>query len=228
MNNFLISVIMPVKNGANYISEALKAIKSQNVEMEIIVVDDASNDDTIKIAESFNCIVLKHDISKGPTIAKNTALKIAKGKYIMFHDHDDVMNENCLMTMLKELQENEEISAVMAQLKDFVCQKLSKQEKQKISVRTEPYFGLLSGAILMKKDVFDVIGLFYESLQAGDAMDWNGKMNSSNLQIKKLNFVSVNRRIHDSNFGRTKKTKEFTDYATILRSKIKRNNQNLF
>ena len=51
---------MPIKNGANYMKEALSAIKAQNVAAEIIVVDDGSTDDTAQIAESFGCHLLTH------------------------------------------------------------------------------------------------------------------------------------------------------------------------
>ena len=220
MNNHLVSIIMPVRNGSNYIEEALSAIKSQDIDMEIIAVDDGSNDDTAQIAESFGCIVVKHPTSKGPVIAKNTALKIARGRYVMFHDHDDVMTFNALPQMLKELQENEGIFAVMAQMQDFFSPELSEDERKKIALRTESYSGLLSGAILMKKEVFDKIGLFDETLKAGDAMYWNSKMKANNLGIKKLNFIAANRRIHNASFGRTNKKTEFKDYAAILRSKI--------
>lgn len=217
----LISVIIPVRNGSNYLAEALIAIKSQQVDMEIIVVDDGSTDNTCQIAESFGCVILKHPTSKGVPAAKNTALKIAQGKYILFHDHDDVMNENSLRQMLKELQENAEVFAVMAQLKDFLSPELTAAEMKKVIIRPEPYFGLFSGAILMKKEIFDVIGLFDETLKAGDIIEWTSKMNRHNLQIKRLNFPAVNRRIHNSNFGRTNKENEYKDYATILRSKIR-------
>lgn len=217
----LISIIVPVKNGSNYLAEALSAIRSQNVNMEIIVIDDDSNDNSAQIAESFGCVISKHSTSKGPTIAKNTALKIANGKYVMFHDHDDVMNQNALATMLEEIEKNKEVFAVMAQLKDFYSPELLTEKMQQVTIRSEPYSGLFSGAILIKKEVFDVVGLFDENIKAGEILEWTNKMNVSGLQIKRLNFVSVNRRIHNSNFGRTNKEKEYKDYAAILRAKIK-------
>lgn len=216
-----VSIIMPVKNGANYLAEALTAIKAQNVDMEIIVVDDASNDNSALIAESFGCVVLKHDVCKGAVSSKNTALKVARGKYVMFHDHDDVMNENVLATMLEQLESNEEIFAVMAKLQDFFCSELPEEEKRKIGLRLESYFGVFSAAILMRRKVFDIIGLFDESLRAGDIIAWSAKVNQHKLPTKKLDLVSANRRIHRSNFGRTQKATEYKDYATILRSNLK-------
>ncbi len=219
-NLVTISIIMPVKNGENYLAQALTAIKAQNVKMEIIVVNDGSNDNTVQIAQDFGCVILHHDESKGLVASKNTALKVARGKYIMFHDHDDLLNQNALTEMLKELEESPEIYAVMAQLQDFFSPELSEKDKAKVALRTQPYCGLFSGATLIKKEVFDVIGLFDENLRAGDMIEWKGKMEKNNLPIKKLNFVSANRRIHNSNYGRLNKAGEYKDYASILRAKI--------
>ena len=221
MNNHLVSIIMPVRNGSNYIEEALSAIKSQDIDMEIIAVDDGSNDDTAQIAESFGCIVVKHPTSKGPVIAKNTALKIARGRYVMFHDHDDLLTFNALPQMLKELQENEGIFAVMAQMQDFFSPELSEDERKKIALRTESYSGLLSGAILMKKEVFDKIGLFDAAIKTGEIIQWQDQMNKNNLAIKKLNFVATNKRVHSTNLGRIDKESKSKDYAALLRAKIK-------
>lgn len=214
---------MPIKNGSNYMKEALKAIKAQNVDMEIIVIDDGSTDETSEIAKSFGCIVVKHEICKGLVISKNTGLKHAKGQYIMFHDHDEIMNENALPQMLQEIKQDDKTFAVMAKLKDFFSPELPPEDTKKVLIKSEPYCGLFSGAILMKKEVFNIVGFFDENLKAGDIIEWSGKMAKHNLQIKRLDLISVNRRIHNSNFGRTNKAKEYQDYASILRSKIKEN-----
>ncbi len=219
--NPLVSIIMPVKNGSNYLAQALTFIKAQNVDMEIIVVNDGSTDDTHQISESFGCVVLKNQNSGGLVASKNTALKVARGKYVMFHDHDDLLTEGALQKMLQELQANDDLSAVMAQLKDFFSPELPPEEAKKILVRPEPYFGLFSAAILMKKELFDVIGLFDENIQAGDIIQWSGKMEKHNLPIKRLDFVSSQRRIHNTNYGRTNKGTAYKDYASLLRAKLK-------
>ena len=81
--NKLVSIIMPVKNGNNYIREAIESIKNQNVNSEIIVIDDGSTDNTASIAEELGCNVIKHEINKGQVAAKNTGLKQNRMKYLI-------------------------------------------------------------------------------------------------------------------------------------------------
>ena len=224
MSNQLISVIMPVKNGALYIEEALQALHKQQMHCEILVVDDGSTDATAHIARQHMCTVIRHDISKGAVIAKNTGLQQAKGDFVLFHDADDVMNPHALATMYQTLSQNCALSAVMAQVQDFYSPELLETEKAKISIKEKPYYGLFTGAILMRKTIFDIIGLFEESVKAGEILDWQTKMDTNNLLIKKLPFVATNRRIHSTNYGRTNKDNEFKDYASLLRKKIQSNN----
>ena len=160
---------MPVKNGENYIKEALEGIKKQNMNLEIIVVDDGSDDNTAEIAKEFGCIIVKHEKSKGQVVAKNTALKIAKGEYIMFHDHDDIMEEATLQKLYDAIMQNKDISMVMAKVKDFI----SPDSKDKNTlIKKDAYWGLFTGAALIKKEVFDKIGLFDEDIQAGEIISF--------------------------------------------------------
>lgn len=220
--NKLISIIIPCKNGEKYIEETILAIKRQNMKVEILVVDDGSTDSTAEVAKKLDCIVITHETSKGPVIAKNTGLKVACGDFIMFHDADDVMNDNVLPKLYKELISDPNISAVMAKVKDFFSPELSEEEKQRTKIKSEPYYGLFTGAVLIRKSVFDKIGLFNETVTAGEIIDWQSKMDKNNLKIKKLDIVSTNRRIHSSNFGKTQQKTEFKDYATLLRAKLGR------
>ncbi len=218
--NDLISVIIPVKNGGKYIEQAIKGIQKQGMDAEIIVVDDCSDDNTIEIAQNYGCKVVKHETSKGPVAGKNSGLKIANGKYILFHDHDDVMNDGALKMLYDEFEAD--IMAVEAMVQDFYSSELTLEEKAKTLIKKEPYYGIFTGAILIKKEVFDKIGYFNESVYAGEIIEWQTKMESNNFKIKKIDFVSTMRRVHDSNFGRINQKMEFRNYAAILRAKIKK------
>lgn len=218
----LISIIIPVKNGANYIKQALEAIHKQNVNKEIIIVDDGSTDDTADIARNYDCTIITNEISQGPVKAKNVALQFAKGDYIMFHDHDDIMAPDILYELFRELEENADVSALMAKVRDFYSPDLSEEEKTRTLIKKEPYYGLFTGAVLIRKSVFEKIGFFNESVTAGEIIDWPSKMCANHLKIKKLDFVATNRRIHSSNFGKTQQKTEFKDYAALLRAKLRK------
>lgn len=219
--NDLISVIIPVKNGIKYIGQAIAGIQKQNMDVEIIVVDDCSTDNTITIAEEYGCKIVRHENSKGPVAGKNSGLKIAQGKYILFHDSDDIMNDGALKRLYEEIISTASVSAVEAKVQDWFSPDLEEEERAKITIKPEPYWGLFTGAILIKKEVFDIIGYFNESVYAGEIIEWQSKMNFNSLMIKKIDYVSTQRRIHATNFGKTNKQTEFKNYASILRAKLK-------
>ena len=226
MNQNLISVIIPCQNGTNYLKEAIDSVKRQEMNTEIIVVDDGSTDSTAEIAQNLGCIVIKHKHNKGQVVAKNTALKyMAKnggGKFVMFCDHDDLLEASALQTMVKEFEKDSKLMAVMAKSKDFISPEIPKEVQVKQAIKAEPYFGRLGSCVLIKKQVFDIIGLFDESVIAGEIIDWQSKMDNNNLKIKKIDFVSALRRIHLTNFGKTHRKTEFKDYATLLKNRIKK------
>lgn len=83
------SVIMPVKNGAERMTKALNSIGEQTFkDYELIVVCDDCSDNTKEIAESYGAKVIECRL-KSPGLAKNLALDIAQGEYILFINDDD-------------------------------------------------------------------------------------------------------------------------------------------
>ena len=218
--NDLISVIIPVKNGQNYIKETIENIKKQDMNVEIIVVDDCSTDNTVEIAQSYGCKIVKHEVSKGQVAGKNSGLKIAQGKYILFHDHDDIMQDGALKRLYDEFEPD--IMAVEAKVQDWYSSDLSEEERAKTPIKQEPYWGLFTGAILIRKETFYNIGFFNEAVHTGEIIEWQSKMDSNGFKIKKIDFVSTQRRVHTTNFGKTNQKTEFKNYAAILRAKLKR------
>jgi glycosyltransferase involved in cell wall biosynthesis len=84
----LISVITPCFNAEKYLHEAIESVMDQiYTNIELIVVDDGSTDNSIDIAESFgdSVILLKQD-NKGPYPARNRGLRASNGKFIAFLD----------------------------------------------------------------------------------------------------------------------------------------------
>lgn len=90
----LVSVIVPAYNSASHIEKCLEHLIHQtHKELEIIVVDDGSTDNTSDIvsayASSDSRIKLIRQANGGPSKAQNTGIKAATGTYLHIHDHDD-------------------------------------------------------------------------------------------------------------------------------------------
>lgn len=89
-----ISVIMPVYNAALYLRTAIDSVLSQSFKnLELILVDDGSKDDSPHICDEYAQkdmrVVVIHQENGGVCRARNSALKIAKGRYVAFADNDD-------------------------------------------------------------------------------------------------------------------------------------------
>ena len=105
-----ISVILPVFNGESYIEESIESVLNQTfTDFELIIVNDGSTDNTKDIIESFDDdrIEVINQSNQGPGAARNNALKIAQGEYVMYLDSDDWFCMDALETAYKEITESE-------------------------------------------------------------------------------------------------------------------------
>ena len=103
-----ISIIIPVYNIAPYLEECVESIINQSfTDFEVILVDDGSNDGSTDLCDKYktysNFRVI-HTKNEGAAHARNTGLDIAKGKYVAFIDGDDVIVENYLEILYKEIE----------------------------------------------------------------------------------------------------------------------------
>lgn len=109
MNQPLVSVIMPVYNGGKYIKQAVESVYSQEIPLELLVIDDGSKDQTWEVLsaysgrEDFQYIRNKKNI--GAAASRNRGVQAAKGEYIAFLDADDWWEKGKLKEQLKVLEE---------------------------------------------------------------------------------------------------------------------------
>ena len=108
----LVSVITPAFNSGRFVAETISSVLSQTYQnWELIIVDDGSTDETVKIVKSFqekdNRIQLfENESNKGSAFSRNLALRNAKGKWIAFLDSDDVWHPEKLEKQIKFMTEN--------------------------------------------------------------------------------------------------------------------------
>lgn len=117
-----ISVVIPIYNVEDYILECLQSVAEQSKTegVECLLVDDCGTDDSMKIAENYissykgniNFRLLFHEKNKGLSVARNTGVRAAKGKYLFFLDSDDTIKPCCLELLYGQA---EQYSADMVQ-----------------------------------------------------------------------------------------------------------------
>lgn len=108
----LVSIIVPVYNIENYAENCIKSLVNQTYQdIEIILVDDGSTDNSGKICDDFaqqhELIKVVHKENGGLSSARNAGLDVASGDYIMFIDGDDYIAENAVEILLKHIANND-------------------------------------------------------------------------------------------------------------------------
>ncbi len=111
--NDIVSVITPVYNVEKFIGATIESVMNQGYEnLELILVDDCSTDRSSEIIKEYqkrypNIIYHKLGKNQGAAVARNTALDIAKGRYVAFLDADDQWCPEKLKKQLKFMEENQ-------------------------------------------------------------------------------------------------------------------------
>ena len=110
--NTLISIVVPVYNAEKYLEETIKSIFLQGYpELEVILVDDCSTDGSADIIRRYqelypNVYYHKLDVNSGVAIARNTAIELAKGRFVAFVDSDDIWKPGKLEKQLSLFNEH--------------------------------------------------------------------------------------------------------------------------
>ncbi len=107
------SVVMPVYNASQYLSEAIESILNQDVkDIEFLIIDDASEDQSAEIVKSYNesrIVFIQNQMNMGVARTLNRGIDIAKGRYIVRMDADDISIPGRLERQLRFMEAHPEI-----------------------------------------------------------------------------------------------------------------------
>ncbi len=179
-----VSVIIPTYNRANVLKRSVDSVLNQSYrDFELIIVDDASTDNTEVIVNKINDSHIRYvrlSTNGGPAQARNEGVRVAKGKYIAFQDSDDYWRTEKLQKQMDFLKNNPEYL--------FVFCKIVGKEKPYTQIPPENFFDtekyehgfldilLISNKIgtpsmMMKKSLFEELGGFNSELRTME--DWD-------------------------------------------------------
>lgn len=169
----LISVIIPVWNGAQFLRDAIASIMAQNhTPLEIIVIDDGSTDETAVVATEFRDKLTYHALPhRGLVAARRAGLEAAHGELIACLDVDDQWSQDKTQLQLRLLQEHPEAMMVLGHTQLL---RLVGAPGKGMGFKTwgNPILALSFGSALIHRAVFDLVGDFRDPRDNTVDVDW--------------------------------------------------------
>ncbi len=178
----LVSVIVPVRNGEKTIEKLLAALQKQDYphnSIQIIIVNNGSQDNTIGIIKKYP-VILEHEKEKaGSYAARNKGILVASGEVIAFTDVDCIPEKSWINKGVRALyKERADIAGGRIKF-TFSARKSAAECFDSLnSLRNDRFIynklGAITANLFVRKGLFDKIGLFPEVHSGGD-INWTGK-----------------------------------------------------
>jgi len=200
----LVSVVIPAWNVERYIGEAIDSVLAQQHRpLEVILVDDDSSDGTRAIVESYGdpvrYVPQQH---AGASAARNRGARLARGDLLAFLDGDDLWEPAKLSLQLRALASPARPDIVFGHVRQFISPDLASAERDRIRCDAALQPGTVPSAMLIRREAFDRVGGFDETLRVGEALDWLGRARACGLREMMLAEHVLSRRLHGANYMR--------------------------
>jgi len=200
----LVSVILPVYNGQRFLKQALSSVTSQTyLPMEILVINDGSTDESVKVAESFEGVNIISQKNQGNAAALNRGIKECQGDFISFLDADDCWAVNKTRLQMEFLSHQKDFDCVAGWFQNFFQPGIKIPPEVNKEILLNPDLGkmLSLGTLLAPRDLFVKVDLFNHTLKIGFDLDWFVRARDLGIKIGKIPRIVMYRRLHDSNIS---------------------------
>jgi glycosyltransferase involved in cell wall biosynthesis len=218
----MISVVIPVFNGAAYIGEAIESVLGQSLPpAEIIVVDDGSSDGTAEVVRRYQPGVLyRRQAHEGAGAARNLGIRESKGDWLAFLDADDVWLPDKLRLQKAAFEEDPGLDLVFSHMNQFRTPELPAEVVAGMACDETSQPSPLISCLLARHAAFDSVGPLRTEVQA-DFVDWYLRAREAGLRMRVLDVLLVRRRIHPGNFTREHKEVRH-EYLHLLKASLDR------
>lgn len=200
----LISIVVPVYNGARFLAECLDSLAAQDhPAIEIVVVDDGSTDGSAAVAERFGAgraptvRVLRHP-HRGLGTTRNAGVDAASGDFVAFCDADDTWKPHKATVQVRHLAAHPEIDIALCR-QDTVVEPGTEQPAWLIpDQRYGDLDGISPTSGLCRRSVFEHVR-FAEDMGVGTDLDFLVRARAAGFTIDVIDESLRVRRIHDDN-----------------------------
>ena len=194
----LVSVIIPVYNSERYLGEALESVINQTYQpVEIVVVNDGSIDRSELIARSYSEVQYIYQNNQGCAAARNAGLEAVKGEFIAFQDADDVWLAQKIEIQMDYLLMDPHIGGTICRIDNFLDPGVDQETLNFVLIHEK--ISLIS--LVARKSVFTRVGGFNPDYEVGSDFEWFTRAKDAGVQIKIMEEVLVQRRVHRENIS---------------------------
>lgn len=215
-----IDVVVPVRDVVRYLPEALESALSQTHPCKSVIVIDAGSVipislDTLEGTKSVSLI--RSEAPLNIAEARNLGLSYCTSSLVTFLDGDDIWPKSRNSNLVKALDESGGALAY-GSVRNFVLRSGIKEFANSVK------HGSLAGSSLMRRDLFEEIGLFDTKLKLGEYVDWVSRVKLFGLTMKEIQEETLWRRVHrESTTALALMENNRNDYLKVVRTWIARN-----
>lgn len=233
------SIIVPLYNKESFVRDALNSILKQTyTDYEVIIVNDASTDDSAIVAETFlseKIRIIQHDKNRGLAAARNTGIKNATSNFITYLDADDIWKPTFLEHIFTLTQEFSEAQIFATNYEEIwgTTFKIPVNGSENLDSNFKGYIDFFAlnlkqgiychGSVCFHKSVFEKIGLYNEEIQFSEDLDFNIRANyhfklaySNSLQM--IYFMQTSNQITNSSI-KNKTIPNFDEYEVWAKNR---------
>ena len=216
MSRPLVSAVMPVYNGEEFLEASLTSLLQQDYEpLEVVVCNDGSTDGTAAILRRFESVHVIEQENRGVSAALNAAVQASAGQYAVMFDSDDIWPRNRVTLQAAYLDAHAEVGCVMG-----------RQEWMNPPpwLGRDAVYGDLDGiplvSAMFRRSAFDQVGGFDETFTHSEDMDLLIRFRERGIEIAIIPDILVHRRFHGGNLITS--APETSPLLRSLRAKLER------
>ena len=221
MNCPTVSVIVPMFNAQLYIQETVESILASDYpNIEVVLLDDDSKDNTPiiakKLASEHTNIVYKHQPNGGVSVARNHAIAIAKGEYILPVDADDIIAPHYISAAVEVLEQSPQVKVVSCKA-EFMGERTGEWKLPTFTISLLARRNIVHIASMFRKTDFLITGGFDTTIKGREDWDFWINMMKRGGELITLPNIGLYYRIHNTSKRRSTKHLKNQDVDIINR-----------
>jgi glycosyltransferase involved in cell wall biosynthesis len=196
----VVSVVVPVFNGAAFVAEALRSVLAQTYRpLDVVAVDDGSSDESAAIVASFAHVRCVRQPNRGVAAARNAGVAATSGPLVAFIDQDDRWTPDKLTRQVTCLEKHPHLGFCLAHQRLVLEPGTGRPSWLRPELLAADPVGYLPGTLLVWRETLHRVGLFDEANPIASDSDWFLRAKDAGIAMAVLPEVLLERRIHRAN-----------------------------